>query len=120
MTTPPRLLENARALRRRPTDAEAKLWRALRGRQLAGAKFRRQHPIGGYVVDFYCERAKLAIELDGGQHLEPARAAYDAERTRALERAGVRVLRFFDDDALARSEAVLESIRLVLSGSPSP
>ncbi|MCL5994855.1 MAG: endonuclease domain-containing protein, partial [Chloroflexi bacterium] len=78
---PTGLLARSRALRQQQTDAEKHLWRLLRDRQFHGAKFRRQHPIGNYILDFYCHEAKLAIELDGSQHAEPDQAAHDAVRT---------------------------------------
>jgi very-short-patch-repair endonuclease len=107
---PTELLERARALHRDATDAERLLWSLLRNRQFLGLKFRRQHPLGGYILDFYCHRAKLGIELDGGQHAEPEQAARDAQRTRDLEELGVRVVRFWNHDLLRETEAVLEAI----------
>ena len=92
---------NARALRREMTDAESKLWYHLRAHGLAGFKFRRQHPFGPYVLDFYCPIARLVIELDGGQHFEPETLVRDAERTRYLEESGLRVLRFTNFEALS-------------------
>ena len=108
-----------RSLRTGQSDAEAKLWLHLRDRRLLGLKFRRQHEIGRYTVDFVCPDRNLIIELDGGQHSE--RVAYDEERTSFLESRGYRVLRFWNDDALARTEAVLESIVAALQAThPSP
>src|SRR4051812_7973873 len=89
-----RLLGFARQLRRDTTDAERKLWWILHSRKLAGFKFRRQVPMAGYIVDFYCVSIRLAVELDGGQHAEPEAVKYDDRRTAALQREGVRVLRF--------------------------
>jgi len=88
----------ARGLRSNPTDAEQRLWNRLRQRQLAGARFRRQQPIGPYVVDFVCQELRLVIEVDGGQHVE--NAAADDERTHWLEREGYRVVRFWNHDVL--------------------
>ncbi len=113
-------IETARALRRSMTDAEQRLWHHLKNRQLDGFKFRRQHPTGRYVLDFYCDDAKLAIELDGGQHADPARAAHDDERTRWLAREGVRVVRFWNNDVLTNTEGVLELVRSALAEAPSP
>ena len=96
----------ARRLRQSQTEAEIRLWTFLRGSRLSGFKFRRQHPVPPYVLDFYCDDAKLAVELDGSQHTEVT----DLERTRALQSKGIRVLRFWDNDALSRTEAVLETI----------
>ncbi|MBF6023077.1 endonuclease domain-containing protein [Lysobacter niastensis] len=100
--------KKSRQLRRQATDAERTLWRHLKGRQLGGHKFRRQFPIAGYIADFACVEARLAIELDGGQHLDAVQ--YDAQRTRKLATNGYRVLRFWNDDVLLRTEAVLEEI----------
>lgn len=99
---------NARTLRNEATDAERRLWQCLRGRQLLGFKFRRQYPIAGYIADFACVEAKLVVELDGGQHAE--RQTKDAERTRRIETNGYRVIRFWNDDVLLRTEAVVEEI----------
>jgi very-short-patch-repair endonuclease len=100
----------ARTLRTASTDAELKLWHHLRNRQLAGHKFRRQHPVGGHVADFACIEAKLVIEVDGGQHFEDACARKDADRTRALNAAGFAVLRFDNRQVLAETQAVLQAI----------
>ena len=100
--------KNAKRLRHAATDAERLLWLHLKGRQLAGHKFRRQFPIAGYITDFATVEAKLVIELDGGQHADAA--AYDQVRTRKIETNGYRVLRFWNDDVLLRTELVLEEI----------
>lgn len=92
------------------TPAEARLWTALRKRQCAGRKFRRQHSIGPYIVDFYCVRERLAIEIDGSIHDDPARAGYDAERQAFLERNGVTVLRFTNEQVRDQLSIVLEAI----------
>jgi very-short-patch-repair endonuclease len=106
-------LEFARELRRSSTDAELFIWRRLRGRHLAGLKFRRQHPEGPYVLDFYCVERKLVVEIDGGQHyLEPHR---DEIRDAWLAGRDILVLRFSAREALVETEAVLERILLVAS-----
>jgi len=107
----------ARQLRRDQTDAEQKLWGKLRDRQLGGAKFRRQHPIGPFVTDFCCAQRKLVVDLDGGQHAEDV--ASDQKRSRFLEERGYRVLRFWNYDVLGNTEAVLERIADALS-DPHP
>ena len=107
-------------LRRRQTDAEKRLWSCLRDRRLAGHKFRRQQPFGPFVVDFYCDAARLVIEVDGGGHGEPGQRAYDRQRTLALERLGLRVLRFWNDDVLVRTEAVVDVILAALGDGRSP
>jgi very-short-patch-repair endonuclease len=108
--------ERRRELRRQATDAERLLWRHLRNARI-GAKFRRQHPIGPFIVDFYCCAAGLAIELDGGQHHEPEVMEYDRRRTAEIARHGVCVIRFRNDDVLLRPEAVLSEIKRVLDAS---
>ncbi|MBI5936432.1 MAG: YgiQ family radical SAM protein [Betaproteobacteria bacterium] len=105
---PTDILAHARELRSHQTDAEHLLWEVLRAKRFLGLKFRRQHPIGRYILDFYCDELKLAIELDGGQHAE--QQTYDAERTRYLEQQGIHVLRYSNNDVLAQTEAVLEAI----------
>ena len=85
----------AKTLRKDQTDVEGFLWQFLRAKRLQGYKFRRQHPIGGYILDFYCPEKKLAIEVDGGQHSEDNQMVYDQNRTAILEKDGIRVLRFW-------------------------
>jgi very-short-patch-repair endonuclease len=94
----------ARALRNDATDAEHRLWRYLRGRRLQGLKFRHQYPIAGHIADFAGVELKLVIKVDGGQHAD--RIGADAERTRKLQLNGYRVLRFWNDDVLLRTDAV--------------
>ncbi|HET6905435.1 MAG TPA: endonuclease domain-containing protein [Rhodanobacteraceae bacterium] len=100
------------------TDAERMLWRQLRGRHFDSLKFRRQHQLSGYIVDFVCLSAGLVIELDGGQHLQNAQK--DAVRTKALNALGYRVIRFWNDDLLTRTDAVLEEILAALKVPPHP
>src|SRR5688500_16026408 len=119
----PRLRTFARGMRKAPTDAEQKLWFLLRDRKLAGFKFRRQYPAFGYLLDFYCASARLAVELDVGQHAEPPVREYDEKRTRTLEDHGIRILRFWDPDVLTSPDAVREAIYAALTGrkeEPSP
>ena len=97
----------ARRLRREMTDAERILWLRMRGRELLGLKFRRQHPIGRYIVDFTCLDAGLVVELDGGQH---AGSVADELRTAFLEDAGYLVLRFWNNEVLTQTDAVLAAI----------
>jgi very-short-patch-repair endonuclease len=105
-------------LRTNATEAEQRIWYFLRNRQFEKFKFRRQHPIGVYIVDFVCLEQKVIIELDGGQHAEQAR--YDARRTKALRDKGFRVLRFWNNDVLLNTNAVLETILAELNAFPSP
>ena len=110
--------KHARALRTNTTEAERRLWYYLRGRRMHGLKFGRQLPIAGYVADFACIEAGLVIELDGGQHVE--QQGYDQERARKLHINGYRVLRFWNDDVLLRTRAVLDEIHRQLEPLPSP
>ena len=114
-----RQTENARRMRKTPTDAEAALWRKLRSRQL-GVRFRRQHPIAGYIVDFYCPQARLAIELDGGGHADEQQRRYDEHRDRVLKQHGIRVLRVWNPEVLRAEEAVLSQIWACLHGAEVP
>ena len=109
--------DRARRLRRSQTDAEGKLWLCLRGRQVNGAKFRRQHGIGRYIVDFCCVERRLVVEVDGAQHMVWTES--EQRRTAFLLERGFRVLRFWDNDVLLSTAAILERIAEVLS-SPSP
>jgi very-short-patch-repair endonuclease len=107
---PEDLKKFARKLRKEQTDAEKLLWRVLRDRQFAGCKFRRQHPVAPYILDFYCHEARLAVELDGGQHNDAAAREKDARRTSFLEAKGIRVLRFWNHEVLKETEGVFEAI----------
>ena len=111
-------VERARSLRRQSTDAERVLWKNLRRRELAGWKFRRQAPIGPYIVDFVTFDGKLIVEADGGQHAESKQR--DENRTAWLSKEGFRVLRFWNNDVLTSTGAVLETIRAELEGNESP
>jgi len=99
------------------TDAEERLWRHLRNRQLQGLKFCRQYEIGQYIVDFVCTEAMLIVALDGGQHLD--RQAYDEARAQKIQAMGYRILRFWNNDVLMDTESVLEVILKNLT-SPAP
>ncbi|HHW76675.1 MAG TPA: endonuclease domain-containing protein [Xanthomonadaceae bacterium] len=106
----PKLKDNARTLRSGMTDCEQRLWSRLRGKQLLGVQFYRQKPIGDYIVDFYAPKAKLVVEVDGSQHLEPARMDHDRRRTAFLESQGLRVLRFDNRQVLQELGGVMEAI----------
>jgi len=101
-----RLTDTAQRLRANPTEAEKRLWARLKGRQL-GVAFTRQCRIDAYVVDFACRSARLAIELDGGQHAE---STADIMRTKAIEACGYRIIRFWNNDVLANTEGVVQTI----------
>ena len=107
----------ARKLRSTPTDAEMRLWSRLRRQQIDGFRFRRQQPMGRYVVDFFCPETKLIIEVDGGQHVTDSSA-----RTRWLEGRGYRVIRFWNNDVLQNTDGVVARIRDALhaAGTPLP
>ena len=118
MDTP---LARRRQLRRSSTDAEAFLWYHLRSRRLAGFKFRRQHPYGPFILDFFCAERNLAIELDGGQHFEPATQHRDARRASYLVQYGIAVMRFPTDLVFRNLDAVLTAISAALNvDRPSP
>ena len=114
--------DQAQELRQRSTDAEQALWKRLRNRQLAGYKFRRQVPLGKYIVDFVCFERKVVIEVDGGHHQE--QISSDTVRTTWLESQGFQVLRFWNHEILTNMEAVQEALLGALQGdlpdSPSP
>ncbi|MDK9702216.1 MAG: endonuclease domain-containing protein [Sulfuritalea sp.] len=111
-----------RKLRNNMTDAEARLWQRLRGRQIAGCKFRRQHPFLDYVLDFVCLEKRLIVEVDGGQHLDSER---DQVRDKHLQEAGFAILRFWNNQVLQEMDAVVEVIWNALQkeapvSTPSP
>ncbi len=113
--------DRARQLRRNQTDVEGKLWTRLRARQVAGAKFRRQYPIGHSIADFCCYEQRLLVELDGGHHAEQVGA--DQTRTDFFVSRGYRVLRFWNNEVTENIEGVLERIAQALSdpkNEPSP
>jgi very-short-patch-repair endonuclease len=111
----PLILAHAREMRHPQTPAESELWRALRNRQFK-YKFRRQHPIDRFIVDFYCAEAKLLIEVDGASHLEPKKMEYDKLRTEYLEELGYKVIRFTNDDVRFNIQGVIvEILRVVES-----
>lgn len=105
-----RLKECSRLLRVNMTEAEKLLWEKLRGKQLKGLQFYRQKTIGNYIVDFYCPKAKLVIELDGGQHYSPEGKAKDMARDRYLKDIDLRVLRFSDKEVFENAQGILERI----------
>jgi very-short-patch-repair endonuclease len=105
----------ARKLRRESTDAERRLWTALRDRRLRGFKFRRQHPLPPYVLDFYCVRLALCIELDGGGHLEADQVRHDAERSAFLKWRGIKAFRFKNYDALVETQQLVDHLWVILT-----
>ncbi|MBM0658810.1 DUF559 domain-containing protein [Capnocytophaga genosp. AHN8471] len=115
-----RLIEEAKRMRKEPTDAEAALWELLRDKKL-GDKFRRQHLIDDFIVDFVCLSKNLVIEVDGGYHNDPTQKEYDQQRTLYLSEKGFKVIRFTNEEVLGNTEAVLTKIKqeLVLPLTPS-
>lgn len=109
----PSLKQKRQRLRRDQTDAERRLWYYLRNKRLNGFKFFRQYSVGAYILDFYCPKCRLAIEVDGGQHMD--NAAQDAQRTHFLNEQNIRVVRFWNNDVLGNTDTVLEEILKHLS-----
>ena len=111
----PFMRAHRRALRRRQTPSEVQLWQVLRDRQVGGWRFRRQHSVGRYVLDFYCVAARVGVEVDGGVHARPEVAAYDAERTAWLSHRGVRIVRVPNAAVLRDAGAVADEIAALLT-----
>ncbi|MHA3083496.1 endonuclease domain-containing protein [Acinetobacter sp. ANC 5383] len=110
MKLDPQLLEFAKTMRSNATDAENLMWQLLRAKRFMNLKFRRQHVIAPYIVDFYCHEIGLVIELDGSQHGADDVLEYDAERTKFLEALGLTVVRYWNHDVLGRTDVVLEDL----------
>ena len=106
------------SLRNNATSAEAILWRALKGKQVNGLKFRRQFGVGPYVLDFYCPKLNLGIELDGEVHNTEEAYEYDEARTRFLNENKIKVLRFSNDVVFNNTEAIIEAVKDVCSDHP--
>jgi len=112
------ILANAKTLRAHQTEAEQRLWCHLRAHRFMDLKFKRQKPIGHYIVDFVCAERMLIIEIDGGQHSE--QVEYDQRRDVWLNSQGYTVLRFWNNDVMRQLESVLEQLRLAVITEPSP
>jgi len=108
-----RLYQYGRELRKELTEAEKLLWAELRNRKLNGLKFRRQHPLDKFIVDFYCNEKKLVVELDGSVHDEKINKEYDEARTAMLAGLNVFVLRFRNEEVINNMQNVLERIRTI-------
>jgi len=104
-------IQRCRNLRKNQTDAEKKLWSVIRNRQISGVKFRRQFPVGRYIVDFYCPQYRIGIEADGGHHYVEKGRKRDEGRTQVLNELGVELIRFSDHDILTNIDAVFEVIQ---------
>jgi very-short-patch-repair endonuclease len=111
---------HARSLRHNLTDAKRIIWNAIRAHRLGGASFRRQAPIGPYIVDFVCHDAQLIIEIDGGQHFDAEHMKRDARRDAFLSSKGYCVLRFNNHDVITNRQGVLETIAAAVEHAPSP
>ena len=120
LALPPELLTFARELRSQQTSAEIMLWNLLRSRRFLGLKFRRQHAMPPYVLDFYCDELQVAVELDGGQHNEDGETERDARRAAYLAERNIEVIRYWNHDLMLRTEAVLEDLMTRLSMKPRP
>lgn len=113
MKLDPQLLEFAKTMRSNATDSENLMWQLLRAKRFMNLKFRRQHVIAPYIVDFYCHELDLVIELDGSQHNTDDGRAYDVERTKFLEALGLKVVRYWNNDVLKNTESILGDLRLL-------
>ena len=113
-----KLLLNAKTLRTNQTEVEQRLWYHLRAHRFMDLKFKRQKPMGRYIVDFVCVERQLIIEIDGGQHAE--QTGYDQQRDAWLHSQGYTVLRFWNHEVMQQLEGVLEQIRSTIALSPSP
>ena len=107
----PQIFSNAKKLRDNQTEAEEKLWLAVKNNQLEGYKFRRQHPLSIYIADFYCHALKLVIEIDGGYHLVEEQRLLDKKRTIDIEFQGLKVIRFTNEEILLKLPEVIDKIR---------
>lgn len=107
----PHIFSNAKKLRENPTEAEEKLWLAVKDNQIEGYKFRRQHPLSIYVADFYCHALKLVIEIDGDYHLAEGQQLLDNKRTSDIEFQGLKVIRFTNEEVLLKLSEVMDRIK---------
>ncbi len=117
-TVPRRSRRFAKSMRRAMPDAEIRLWRYLRKPGIEGLRFRRQTPIGPYIVDFFCPGHRLIVEVDGGQHTRPDAAAHDARRDAWLKAQGYRVLRIWNDDVMTDIDGVCATILAAAAETP--
>ncbi len=107
----PEIFKRAGELRKNMTEAESKLWSLLRKKQVGGKRFRRQHPVKTFIVDFYCHECKLVVEVDGSIHKLEGQKEYDNGRTYELEQLGLKVVRFTNNQVLQQPEKVIELIK---------
>lgn len=109
--TPQVILGHAREMRKNPTEAEQLLWKELRGRKLDNLKFRRQQPMQGYILDFYCEAVRPGVEVDGEIHVKEEQTKYDQQRSEYLEEYGIKIIRFTNDKIINCMKEVLNTIK---------
>ncbi len=114
----PEIFRKAAELRMNMTEAEKLLWDGLKGKQIGGLRFRRQHPISRFIVDFYCHHAKLIVEIDGGIHLNEEVKEYDEGRTYELEQFGLKVIRFKNEEVLKHLDKVINRIKYEIPKVP--
>jgi very-short-patch-repair endonuclease len=112
---PPQIRSHAREMRKEPTRAEDRLWSWLRDRRFGNYKFRRQHPVGDYILDFYCAELKIAIELDGVVHEVDCVAEHDKRRTRYLERQGIMIVRLENEQMRIEPDIVSDTIQWAIN-----
>jgi very-short-patch-repair endonuclease len=112
---PPPIRSHAREMRKEPTRSEDRIWSWLRNRRFGNYKFRRQHPLGDYILDFYCAELKICIELDGAVHEIDAVAERDKERTRYLERQGIEVLRLENEELIRDPDTVIDCVQWAIN-----
>ena len=110
----PQIFSNAKKLRENLTEAEEKLWLAVKNIQIEGYKFRRQHPLTIYIADFYCHALKLVIEIDGGYHLEEEQRVLDKKRTNDIEFQGFKVMRFTNEEIMLKFPEVIDKIKMFI------
>jgi very-short-patch-repair endonuclease len=107
-----------RELRQSTTPAEIKIWNIIRNRKINNLKFIRQYSVGFYILDFYCPKIRLAIEIDGGQHNDPDQKEYDEERTKYLNNLDIKVIRFWNSDVIKNIEGVYQVVVASVQNSP--
>ena len=116
----PKIFMNASALRKNMTVSEKRLWEQLRNKKLNGLKFRRQHPILTFILDFYCHSIKLGVEIDGRHHHQEDQNVYDKTRTQALAEYGIRILRFTNEEIDKNIQVVIKEIESATRTPRSP
>ena len=116
----PKLKRLRQKLRNNTTDAERKLWSMIRKKEIMNFKFTRQYGVGKYILDFYCPTLRLALELDGSQHMEAKNAMYDEQRAKFLNFHNIKIIRFYDNEVFKNPEKVLERIVKIIKNNENP